>query len=717
MSYWARSARGKQPAQTYGAHIRGVLSGIEHNLTALLPFIASEKADYYATVVRRAAACHDLGKLSAVNQQVLSGAVKAKKLPVDHRDAGTCYLLSDKQEESAEAILVYAHHAPGLPNLIEQSVSALPFRFDNKAIADTEKNLAKYIRQHEQEAGVIPEDEQQDSVNMSSLGYRVLLSCLVDADYSDAGDQHHEGCPLRWQERLTQLDSYVAGLKAAGKEHVKLNIWREKVYSYCHDAPVDSALEYCDSPVGTGKTTAVMAHMLKAAEQYQLRHIVIILPYTNIITQTAAVLRQAVVLPGEDPEEIVVEHHHQADFEKPELRHLAATWSAPIIVTTAVQFFETLASNLPAKLRKLHQLPGSGIIIDESHAALPLELLPPAWRWLTELTDQWGCKICLCSGTTIKFWETEGFRNLSSQIVTALLPEDMSRQLNDLEKSRIKRNAWEGSVPHFNSVEDFTEAIESFKGAKIVVMNTIASAAYLAHFLRKQGKNVLHLSTALMPKDQARVIEEVQYRLSVGEACFDDWILVATSSVECGLDFSFHYGFCERSSLARYLQLSGRISRNGEYPDGALMTFTIVDDHLRSNPAFVNAESVFAKMIESQRLVAMSITEAVTEAFIAECKMLGELPQHICKKDRLNEFAYVAETFRVIPDETITVVADQILAKKIRAGLKISARELQKGSVAMRKPILQALGLACDELPILREEQYDAFLGYMKTLV
>jgi CRISPR-associated endonuclease/helicase Cas3 len=109
----------------------------------------------------------------------------------------------------------------------------------------------------------------------------------------------------------------------------------------CKGAATDAVMEYCDSPVGTGKTTAVMAHMLKIAQTHHLRHIFVVLPYTNIISQTVEVLRKAVVLDGEDPEAIVAEHHHQADFENPEYRRLATTWTAPIIVTTAVQFKDT----------------------------------------------------------------------------------------------------------------------------------------------------------------------------------------------------------------------------------------------------------------------------------------------------------------------------------------------------------------------------------------
>ena len=132
----------------------------------------------------------------------------------------------------------------------------------------------------------------------------------------------------------------------------------------------------CEGPVGLGKTTAVTAHLLRRAIKNGLRHLIIVAPYTNIISQTAKVLRRALTLSGESPEEVVAEHHHRADFSGRADRELAVLWRAPVILTTAVQFFETLASNHPGQLRKLHELPGSGIFLDEAHAALPARLWP-----------------------------------------------------------------------------------------------------------------------------------------------------------------------------------------------------------------------------------------------------------------------------------------------------------------------------------------------------
>jgi hypothetical protein len=597
-------------------------------------------------------------------------------------------------------------------------VADAPFRFLT-AMSDTDKNLCNYLQIHVREIGKLPPPANKKAAKLSALEYRILLSCLVDADYSDTAGERPIGADPQWEERRFRLDRYVQTLQDPTEHDSERNHLRTLLYQNCKGAATDTVMEYCDSPVGTGKTTAVMAHMLKTAQVHHLRHIFVVLPYTNIISQTVEVLRKAVVLDGEDPEEVVAEHHHQADFENPEYRRLATTWTAPIIVTTAVQFFETLAGNLPAKLRKLHQLPGSGIIFDEYHAALPVDLMLPAWKWMTELASQWRCRICMCSATTVKFWKSLAFQEQARLCAAPLLPPEVSESLNAFEQSRVDLKARSGSIPHFYGVAELAAYLNNYHGSKIVVLDTIQSAASFAKFLHQQGYDVLHLSSAITPEDKERTIAEIERRLCSQPEFSKDWTLVATSCVECGMGFSFRYGFCELRSLQSYIQLSGRIRRNSEkeYEDAVLVAFTIVDDNFTVNPSLNDSKSVFRKIISFGRLSNVSITEAVTNAFQQECKMRGALSEDICKADRLHKFETVAKKFRVIDEETVTVVASPTLTAKIQAGEQISAKELQRGSVNLRKSVLARLGLPDSELPMLSDLQYDVFLGYMKSLV
>lgn len=717
MTPLAHSARNGRPPQLYREHVAGVVGRACDNVNKIFPFVEVEKTDRYFEIVKDAATYHDLGKLAVLNQDVLTGKTKSTHLPIEHRDAGVKQLLGSALEYPS-ATLVFAHHYPGLPNISEEKNNYPPFRF-TETMADSDAHLQEYLDLHSRETGLVNEEHLSSSMlKLSPMEYRILLSCLVDADYSNTAGEELQCPETHWEERLKKLDGYVRNLQRnADHPQSERNQLRSELYDCCRNAATEQPLEYCDSPVGTGKTTAVMAHMLRSAVQNGLRHIFVILPYTNIISQAVDILRKALVLDGENPAEIVAEHHHQADFDSLELRHLASTWTAPIIVTTAVQFFETIASNLPSKLRKFYQLPGSGILIDESHAVLPINLMPAAWGWITELVCKWGCRFCLCSGTSFKFWEDTAFVKISDAKVYSLLTERLSQKLERFESNRIQLSVRVKDVPHFQNIHALIHFMTRYHGSRLVVLNTVRSAAFLAMTLQKSGHDVLHLSTALTPDDREVVINEVKRRLDPTTNYDSDWTLVATSCVECGVDFSFHYGFCEMRSLQSYLQLGGRINRNSEYNDGTLICFTITADGFGSNPSFDVPKNVFKKQIQSGSLSSLTITDAVSRSFRMECKEMGGLSDGICRSERRKAFVDVAKNFRVIPDDTVTIIADLDLSEKLRIGAFVSTRELQRGSVNIRRSIIKQLHLKESELPSLSVGQYDCFIGYMKGLL
>jgi CRISPR-associated endonuclease/helicase Cas3 len=207
---------------------------------------------------------------------------------------------------------------------------------------------------------------------------RLALSCLVDADHSDSATFDTGLLPAappapRWPERLAALDAYVQELQAEASARGED---RAAFYAACRHRAPDTAMIACEGPVGIGKTTAVTAYLLRRAIATGARRLFVVAPYTAILSQTAKTLRDALVLADERhaPDTIVAEHHHRAEFDDIASRDLAVNWGAPIVLTTAVQFFETLAANSPAALRKLHALPGSVVFLDEAHAAIPAHL-------------------------------------------------------------------------------------------------------------------------------------------------------------------------------------------------------------------------------------------------------------------------------------------------------------------------------------------------------
>lgn len=710
----ARSQRHDGTKQTYAEHVNGVKNKSIENVKAFGGFLQNqEKEDLYEKVINNAAEYHDLGKLNKENQRVFHGERTESKLPVDHRDAGVQHLLGNDREK-IDATLIYAHHYPGLPNIDEERVKNDPFRFDN-AVADTENHLNDYLDLHKQLTGTESE-AKMSKYRWKPMEYRMLLSCLVDADHTDASGNSVQSPSTCWEKRLSNLDHYVEGLSKKSESNER-NHLRTLFYKRSKCAATNNRIEYCDSPVGSGKTTAIMAHMLNVALKHNLRHIIIVLPYTNIISQTVNVLRKAIVLDGENPEEVVAEHHHLVEFENENNHHLATTWKAPVIVTTAVQFFETLASNQPVKLRKLNQLAGSAIIFDEYHAMLPAKLMLPAWIWINDLTTNWGCYACMSSATSNKIWEIDAFKSKTSQQVAALLNGDEAEQLKKLEKSRVRLNFDQVKDNKVFTLNKFIDYLDKFDGSKIVVFNTIKNAAYFANIMRKKGYDVLHLSSALTPEDREAILDEINWRLDPNNNYPKNWILSTTSCVECGINFSFNYGFCELRSLQSAIQLSGRVNRGNEFKYAELIVFRIIDDNFTVNQQFKNEIAVFERLIESEVIDHMDITQLVTISFEEAYKMKEDKSEEIIKKEKCKAFEFVASNFQVIDDDTITVAASQKLVEKIKSNIFISETEFQRGSVNVSKSKFKELELTEAGIPFLLKEQYDNFLGYMKSLV
>jgi CRISPR-associated endonuclease/helicase Cas3 len=698
----------------------------------MLGFATDPPAGLLASI-EAAATFHDLGKVDPENQAALRRG-REGRLKWDHIDAGVAHLSAKGVQDWMAAWLVRAHHAPGLPERAEHfDPDHLGRRLRGRRRDDddpgrhaeqttrTDDLLSQYLTDHEGVIGFHIVTRHRPS---HGLTMRLALSCLVDADHADTaffdtGRRPPEAPEPRWRERLESLCRYVRGLPA-GETHEERarNRLRADFFEACLARRESAPMVACEGPVGLGKTAAVTAYLLRRAmdESPSLRRLIIVAPYTNILAQTADRLRKALVLPGERADQVVVEHHHRADFEEPSNRELAVLWRAPIVLTTAVSFFEALAGCDPATVRKLHSLPGSAVFLDEAHAALPTKLWPQNWLWLKELAERWGCRFVFASGSLARFWEDADIVRDPVKL-PELLPPRQAAAVMDAERHRVSYQSLDDG--RCVIVARLIEVVRAARGPRLVVLNTVQNAAVVARAMRRSRMKVLHLSTALCPGDRANILRRVIRRLEAG---WRDWTLVATSCVESGVDLSFRSAFRERFAVASTLQIGGRVNRHGEYDaygGGVVYDFALDDQQITIHPAAEVSADVLREMLAAGEFNNPNPAEVVTRAMREELRRLGDRSgERLRIAETRRDYPEVARLGRVIADDKRLVAVDPRLKRRLRTGRPVSFRSLLEGSVQLWSNKIDKLG--CERVQgrgvelFLWNLRYDPdFLGIM----
>ena len=345
-TYFAHSAKNGYLPQSYSDHIKNTKK-LSLDFAVEMKRYCRKDAEQIENILCLAASYHDLGKLDEKNQAALhKDGKKSGHLPINHVDAGAAFLKQKGQKALCSLVLVYAHHQ-GLPDFMAEMnrTETVCYRDVRESVRNCfDQELEQLLQLHSQLISErvihVPEYCEGDT----SMFLRMVFSCLVDADHSDTASVYGQYSEpdhvpeLQPALRLEALNRYIEDL--GEKNQNKRNKLRSQMYKECRDYVPEAGIVSNAGPVGSGKTTAVMAHQLNQAILKGARRIFVILPYTNIITQSVEIYRKALVLPGEEPEEVVAELHYKADFEDEDTRYLTSLWKAPIIVTTAAAFLK-----------------------------------------------------------------------------------------------------------------------------------------------------------------------------------------------------------------------------------------------------------------------------------------------------------------------------------------------------------------------------------------
>lgn len=505
---------------------------------------------------------HDLGKYSAPFQRRLEGSSER----VDHSTAGAIVATQQYAKGMAEllAYCIAGHHA-GLANGRdpgERSPLSERLEADIPSIGSAWKDVLS-LPKEPNPPSTFTQLPERAFFQLTFLT-RMLFSCLVDADYIDTetfyakhetGISQHRGGGPSLKRLREKLDAHLEGFNTEQSiNQIRAHILREvrnkaKLKPGCFSLTV---------PTGGGKTLASLAFALDHAINHGMDRVIYVIPFTSIVEQNAEVFRHAL---GELGIKAVLEHHSTFDAEKAskgdktsldKLRRDSENWDAPIIVTTSVQFLESLFAAKTSRCRKLHNIARSVVILDEVQT-MPLPLLRPSVAALDELALNYHASIVLCTATQPALIETDdaahsftgGFKNVEE---LAPSPSELYRELKRV------------TVRHIGSLNDDQLRDELLDTEQVLcIVNNRRHARALYESIAEQP-GAFHLTTAMCAVHRRQVLNDIRRTLKAGQPCR----VVSTSLIEAGVDVDFPRVLRAEAGLDSIAQAAGRCNREGK---------------------------------------------------------------------------------------------------------------------------------------------------------
>lgn len=488
---------------------------------------------------------------------------------------------------------------------------------------------------------------------------RMLFSCLVDADYLDTeafmkpDKSRLRGSGESMAALLKKMEAHLERL-SNGAPDTKVNRIRRCVQQCCKEQSEGPADFYSLTvPTGGGKTLSSVLWALRHAVKNGLNRIIIAIPYTSIIVQTASTLKDIF------GEENVLEHHSNVTDDiskddeltslKRKVKLATENWDYPIIVTTNVQLFESLFSNRPSHCRKLHNLVKSVLILDEVQT-LPLEFLKPIVDTFKTLKNIFGTSFLFTTASQpILEGEIEGtnyttkFQALPS--VKDIIPE--SAHLHDsLRRVELDIN----DEPQGYAA---VAAQVAQHDRVLCIVNTRKDAKELYSRL-PQEELTLHLSRMMCPAHVRQVIEQIKAELKSGRQRIIR--VVATQLIEAGVDIDFPVVYRQEAGLDSILQAAGRCNREGRLGICTTHVFSLAQEH-NLPPGYISqANSARRSMGNDHDWFSPAAMEAYYKQLFARTSTFDKAQiAALLYRPQEMQFEQAADAFRLIDDNTIPV--------------------------------------------------------------
>jgi CRISPR-associated endonuclease/helicase Cas3 len=615
-----------------------------HNVGDICARFVSAFGEY--NIGKRIGDYHDIGKYSREFQDYIQAGGGRK---YDHSTAGTkefCYA-----QMIPAAFCVAGHHG-GLPDCGTKMDGAQ----EGTLMGKLKRNIPNYQEYQDEipkvsalknicHTNLYKKVCKSDTKFETMMYIRMLFSCLVDADFLDTeyfmsnGTIHRDGFDSI--EMIKEnFDKYVTKFFVPTDKII--NKKRSELLSQCLTAgdTCNNTLFNLTIPTGGGKTISSMAFALHYAVRLHKQRIIYVIPFTSIIEQNANVFESIV------GEKNVVEHHMNVDYddenESEDSKRLATeNWDAPIIVTTNVQFFESLFHNKPSKCRKLHNIANSVIIFDEAQM-IPNDVLRPCLKTIDDLTMHYGCAAVLCTATQPSLEKFFIDRNITE------ICEHIDENYKFFKRTMIE------VMKETISVECLVQKLTTYKQV-LCIVNTKNTAQKIYESL--SGDGIYHLSTNMYPKHRKDILSSIQNRLKKNERC----IVISTSLIEAGVDISFPCVYREMTGLDSIIQAAGRCNREGNrtVEQSKVFVFSFNQSEIRV-ARYVRQFSEATETICHRYSNDISVPEAIREYFNIIHTLKGEQLDYkdILKliQDEPYPFEQVARKFKMIESKTTPVL-------------------------------------------------------------
>lgn len=578
---------------------------------------------------------HDIGKYSDAFQKKIKENSNRK---VDHATAGAQLCMKLGGYYPFLSYCIAGHHA-GIPDYGNSAISSSLCGRREKEIEDYEAYKEEIQIPELQSAPIKIEQGKNLDFSLSTF-IRMLYSCLVDADFLDTEFFMKNGQTERMAGQpmdvlLKKLENYISEW-ILNQDIDSVNGRRTEILKHClEEGSRKKGIFRLTVPTGGGKTIASFAFALKHAVANKMDRVIYVIPYTSIIEQNAQVFREIV---GFDN---VLENHCNVDYDGSEefrpMQLASENWDKPIVVTTNVQFFESLFSNKSSKCRKIHNIANSVIVFDEAQM-LPIDYLKPCLSMIQELTESYGVSAMLCTATQPSL--DQFFPHVEE--IVELCPR-MEEQFRFFERVTYQNI---GSVLKGYLTERLAK-----EQSVLCIVNTKKDAQELYHML--EGEGVYHLSTSMYPKHRKRVLVCVRERLSKNEKC----ILISTSLVEAGVDLDFACVYRQTAGIDSMIQAAGRCNREGKRSAEESRVFVF---DLEGEPAVRNQR----QQIDVAKSVLhdygnLADLACITNYFVRLYKARGDSldKKHIMEefKNKDYHFAKVGREFQLIEENTKTI--------------------------------------------------------------